>query len=195
MADEGQAQVTRLLQDWRGGDGEALDRLMPLVYDELRRVAQRYMSSESEVTLQATALVNEAYIRLVEVDVEWQDRVHFFALAAGMMRRILVDRARRRRAKKRGGEKRPVTLVDAPDAERPVEDLLALDQALQELESADTRKSRVLELRYFGGLTVDEIAQAMESSRATVERDLRSAKAWVISRLDRGPTEVGGESP
>lgn len=184
MAEDPQTQVTQLLQNWRGGDGGALDQLMPLVYNELRRVAQRHMSSEGEVTLQATALVNEAYLRLVEVDVEWQDRVHFFALAAGMMRRILVDRARRRRAKKRGGEEQPVTLVDVAEAGRSMEDLLALDLTLHELEAVDPRKSRVLELRYFGGLTIDETAEALDISRATVERDLRSAKAWVISRLD-----------
>lgn len=178
------SEVTCLLKDWRRGDMAARDRLMPLVYDDLRRVAQRHMNQEhSDATLQATALVNEAYLRLVDVDVEWQDRVHFFALAAGMMRRILVDRARRRRAQKRGGEERPVTLVDAPGVGRPVEDLLALDRALKELEAADPRKCRVLELRYFGGLTTGETAEALGLSKPTVERDLRSAKAWVTSRL------------
>lgn len=185
-------EVTRLLRDWRRGDNTARDRLMPLVYDDLRRVAQRHMTLEgSDATLQATALVNEAYLRLIEVDIDWQDRVHFFALAAGMMRRILVDRARRRRAKKRGGEERPVTLVDVADGGRPVEDLLALDQALKELETVDPRKCRVLELRYFGGLTTDETAVALDLSKATVERDLRSAKAWVTSRL-AGADKVGG---
>lgn len=194
MASDRHTEVTRLLRDWRSGDGGALDRLMPLVYDELRRVAQRHMSSENHgATLQATALVNEAYLRLAEVDVDWQDRVHFFALSAGMMRRILVDRARRRRAKKRGGEERPVTLVDLPGAGRPVEDLLALDQALKELEIVDPRKSKVLELRYFAGLKVDEIAQALEVSRPTVERDLRTAKAWVVTRLDAG-SNVGSSA-
>lgn len=183
-AQQAGTEVTRLLREWRHGDGEARDRLMPLVYDDLRRVAQRHMTHEnSDATLQATALVNEAYLRLVDVEVDWQDRVHFFALAASMMRRILVDRARSRRAKKRGGEERPVTLVDAPGTGRPMEDLLALDQALKELEAVDPRKCRVLELRYFGGLTTGETAEAMDLSKPTVERDLRSAKAWVTSRL------------
>ena len=182
------SEVTQLLHSWRGGDGEALDQLMPLVYDELRRVAQRHMNHENPATLQATALVNEAYLRLIEIEVHWQDRVHFFALAASMMRRILVDRARRRRAKKRGGEESPVTLIDVAESGRPVEDLLALDQALQELEAVDPRKCRVLELRYFGGLTIDETAEALEISKATVERDLRSAKAWVVTRLAASPS-------
>lgn len=178
------AQVTRLLHDWRSGDGAALEELMPLVYDELRRVAQKRMGQDGEMTLQATALVNEAYLKLIDIDVEWQDRVHFFALAAGMMRRILVDRARRRTAKKRGGVEQPATLVDVAEHGRPVEDLLALDQALSDLHGADPRKAKVLELRYFGGLTIEETAEALEISHATVERDLRSAKAWVISRID-----------
>ncbi len=189
-AGETGSEVTRLLRDWRSGDATARDRLMPLVYDDLRRVAQRHMTHEnSDATLQATALVNEAYLRLIDVEVDWQDRVHFFALAAGMMRRILVDRARRRQAKKRGGEERPVTLVDVAGIGRPVEDLLALDQALKELEAADPRKCRVLELRYFGGLTTDETAEALGLSKPTVERDLRSAKAWVTSRLTAPGTD------
>lgn len=193
MANDPRTQVTRLLHDWRDGDGQALDQLMPLVYDELRRVAQRHMDHEGQATLQATALVNEAYLRLVEVDVQWQDRVHFFALAASMMRRILVDRARRRRAQKRGGDEPPITLVDAPGMSRPVEDLLTLDRVLGELESVDPRKSRVLELRYFGGLTTPETAEALGVSPATVERDLRSAKAWVISQI-RSDSRDGGST-
>ncbi|MEO1084430.1 MAG: sigma-70 family RNA polymerase sigma factor [Acidobacteriota bacterium] len=178
-----QNQVTLLLQEWRGGDGAALDRLMPLVYDELRGVAQKRMGLGGEYTLQATALVNEAYLRLVNIDVEWQDRAHFFALAAGMMRKILVDEVRRRGAKKRGGPEEPATLVEVADDGRPVEDLLRLGHAITQLQGVDPRKAKVLELRYFGGLTIEETAEALEISHATVERDLRSAKAWVISQL------------
>ncbi|MEM6792924.1 MAG: sigma-70 family RNA polymerase sigma factor [Acidobacteriota bacterium] len=179
--------MTRLLHDWRGGDSEALDQLMPLVYDELRGVAQKRMGLDGPQTLQATALVNEAYLRLVDIDVDWQNRAHFFALAAGMMRRILVDRLRRRGAQKRGGAEHPETLVEVSDGGRPVEDLLALDQALGALQEMDERKGRVLELRYFAGLTIEETAEALGISHATVERDLRSAKAWVISRVDGSP--------
>ncbi|MEM8993669.1 MAG: sigma-70 family RNA polymerase sigma factor [Acidobacteriota bacterium] len=177
-------QVTHLLHEWRGGDGAALDRLMPLVYDELRAVAQKRMGLGGEHTLQATALVNEAYLRLVKIEVEWKDRAHFFALAAGMMRRILVDEVRRRGAKKRGGPEEPGTLVEVADGGRPIEDLLSLDQALGQLQELDPRKAQVLEMRYFGGLTIEETAETLGISHATVERDLRSAKAWVISRLD-----------
>ena len=177
-------QVTVLLHEWRQGDGAALDQLMPLVYDELRGVAQKRMGLGEEHTLQATALVNEAYLRLINIDVEWQDRAHFFALAAGMMRRILVDQARKRSAKKRGGSEQPETLVEVADDTRPIEDLLALDQALSQLQEVDERKAKVLELRYFGGLTIEETAEALDISHATVERDLRSAKAWVITQLD-----------
>ena len=179
-------EVTRLLSDWRGGDGDALERLMPIVYEELRQVAQRNMSFEQGSTLQATALVNEAYLRLVNMEIPWEDRVHFFAVAAGLMRRILVDRARRRRAAKRGGGAAPVVLTDIPGETKPVEDMLALDEALKELETFDTRKSRILELRYFGGLSVVETAEAMELSKATVEREIKSAKAWVLRRLRDG---------
>ncbi len=180
------SEVTRLLVDWREGDDEAFERLMPIVYDELRRVAQRHMNLEEGSTLQATALVNEAYLRLVGMDVSWNGRVHFFAVAAGLMRRILVDRARRRRAKKRGGGEKPVVLRDVAASQQPVEDLLALDEALKGLEAWDGRKSRALELRYFGGLTVEETAQAMDLSRATVERDLKTARAWVHQQLRSG---------
>lgn len=183
--DEPPTEVTRLLIDWREGDDRALDELMPIVYDELRRVAQRHMNLEAESTLQATALVNEAYLRLVDMEVDWQGRVHFFAIAAGLMRRILVDRARRRRTQKRGSGERPVVLEDVPVDARPAEELLALDQALDELTANDPRKSRVLELRIFGGLTIDETAEALDVSHATVERDLKMAKAWILAKLSR----------
>lgn len=179
------SEVTRLLVDWRSGNREALDRLMPLVYDELRRVARRHMNREGVSTLQATALVNEAYLRLVEVEIDWRDRVHFFAVAAGLMRRILVDRARRRRAQKRGGGNVVVLELDqlAADTGQPADDLLALDAALRSLEAHDPRKSKVLEMCYFGGLTADESAAVLEVSRATIERDLRGARAWVLRQM------------
>ena len=177
------SEVTRLLGEWSRGNDQALNLLMPQVYDELRKVAQRHMSSEDGSTLQATALVNEAYMRLLEMDVAFNDRVHFFAVAAGLMRRILVDRARRRRAKKRGGGEKAVVLDDVPATTRPADDLLALDQALAQLAERDARKAKVLELRLFGGLTIDETCKAMDLSHASVERDLKTAKAWVMQRL------------
>lgn len=183
--------VTRLLIEWRDGDAAALERLMPVVYDELRRVAQRHMQRETDSTLQATALVNEAYLRLVGIEVDWKDRVHFFAVAAGLMRRILVDRARRRRADKRGGGGPMVVLDDMPGTARPEDDLLALDQALEQLAEQDPRKSRVLELRFFGGLTIEETAAVLELSHATVERDLKTARAWILQRLRSAGDSVG----
>ncbi len=181
------SEVTYLLRGWRAGDERALDRLMPLVYDELRRVAQRHMNLEDGSTLQATALVNEAYLRLVDVEIAWNDRVHFFAVAAGLMRRILVDRARQRQAQKRGGGERAVLLDDIPGGRGPSEDMLALDQALTQLAELDPRKSRVLELRLFSGLTTEETCEALGLSHATVERDLKTAKAWVLNRLNPPP--------
>lgn len=186
MTDPPSSEVTRLLMDWRDGDDQALEDLIPMVYDELRAVAQKHVSLEGSSTLQATELVNEAYLRLVGMDVAWQGRVHFFAVAAGLMRRILIDRARRRLARKRGGPERPVVLTDVGGAERPLDDLIALDEAMRRLERHDARKSRALELRYFGGLTVEETAEVMGLSRATVERDLKTAKAWVLSQVGGG---------
>lgn len=176
-------EVTRLLGAWRDGDKSALDRLMPIVYDELRRVAQRHMNAEDGSTLQATALVNEAYLRLVDMNIEWNGRVHFFAVAAGLMRRILVDRARRRRAQKRGGAAVVLELDELPAAARPAEDLLALDLALEQLQAEDPRKAKVLELRLFGEMSIEETAEALGISTATVERDLRMARAWVVKKL------------
>lgn len=176
-------EVTQLLGSWSRGDSGALDRLMPKVYKELRAVAQRHMNHEGTSTLQATALVNEAYLRFAGMKAEFNDRVHFFAVAAGLMRRILVDRARRKRAQKRGGNDFPVVLDDVPMAARPTDDLLALDQALKQLAERDERKAKVLELRLFGGLTIEETSRAMDLSHASVERDLRTAKAWVTQRM------------
>ena len=172
--------VTQLLLEWRGGNHAALDRLMPLVYDELRRLAQHYMRSErTEHTLQATALVNEAYLRLVDINVTWQDRAHFFAVAARLMRRMLVDHARaHQRAKRDGGAK--VGLDEALEiSSQPAADLLTLDHALSRLAEFDLRKSEIIELHFFGGLANDEVAEALGISRATVQRELRLAKAWL----------------
>src|SRR6185503_11572918 len=176
--------VTQLLLDWRAGKQEALDRLMPLVYDEVRRLAGRYMRGErSQHTLQATALVNEAYLRMVDMKVSWHDRTHFFAVAARLMRRMLVDHARAtHRAKRESGPK--VSLDEALEVScKPAGDLLTLDQALTELATFDSRKSEIIELHFFGGLSNEEVAEALGISRATVQRELRMAKAWLNHQL------------
>ncbi|MEM6793124.1 MAG: sigma-70 family RNA polymerase sigma factor [Acidobacteriota bacterium] len=178
--------VTRLLIEWRRGDPDALDRLMPLVFEELRRVARRHMRSEGAITLQPTALVHEAYLRLVDIEVRWQDRVHFFAVAASLMRRILVDEARRRRAQKRGGGEALLALEDADGAAPAAPELVALDDALRDLERLDSRKARVVELYFFAGLTIDQTAEALAIGHATVERDLKMARAWIARHMGRG---------
>ena len=178
-------EVSRLLRDAHDGDESALARLMPLVYDELHRLARRSLRSErTGHTLQTTALIHEAYLRLVGADVRWEGRVHFFAVAATIMRRILVDHARGRGRDKRGGGVVPARLDDVVVAQsQPDEQLLALDAALERLSSFDARKARVIELHYFGGLTYDETAQALGVSAATVDRELRLAKAWLYREL------------
>lgn len=177
--------VTRLLQEWRAGNQDALDQLMPLVYDELRRLASNYLRSErAGHTLQATALVNEAYLRLVDIDVHWQDRAHFFAVAARLLRRILVDHAKSHRRKKRGGGQLMLTIDEALAGSRqPDQSIIALDDALKSLAALDKRKSQIIELHYFGGLTYDEMAEAIGISQATVHRELRMAKAWLHHEL------------
>jgi RNA polymerase sigma factor (TIGR02999 family) len=178
--------LTGLLQAWRKGEKAARDRLVALVYDELRWLARRAMRGEShESTLQPTALVSEAFLRLNEVQVEWNDRVHFFAFAANLMRRILIDEARRRQTLKRGGE-RPISLSGL-DIAAPELDLLVVDDALKRLAIFDERKSRILELRLFSGLTIEETAVALEVSHATVERDLKLARAWLAKELGQTP--------
>jgi RNA polymerase sigma-70 factor, ECF subfamily len=185
---EGARTVTSLLRDWRDGDRAAAEHLMPLVYDELRAVAARHLAGERPgSTVRPTDLVSEAYLKLAGgAQPEWNDRVHFFAIAARLMRQILVDRARKRRAEKRGGDERPVTLdaelVVAPDR---AEGLLALDQALEELAAFDERKARAIELHYFAGLTQPEIALALEVHVNTVARDLKLAEAWLHRALQR----------
>ena len=177
--------VTQLLLDWRRGNHEALERLMPVVYDELRRLASHYMRRERpEHTLQATALVNEAYLRLVDMKISWQDRAHFFAVAARLMRRLLVDHARAHHRAKRdiGGPK--LSLDDAVEvsASRSAE-LIDLDEALTRLASFDPAMSEIVELHFFGGLGNDQVAEALGVSRATVQRKLRLAKAWLNHEL------------
>ena len=177
---------TALLLAWGHGDQAAFDQLMPLVHDELRHLARRQMGHERHNhTLQATALVNEAYLRLFEVKrIKWQNRAHFFAMAARVMRRILVDAARAKGYQKRGGGARQVTLDDAVVVTaEPGQDLVALDDALQARAAVDSRKSQVVEMRFFGGLSVEETAEALHVSGDTVMRDWRLAKAWLVRAL------------
>ena len=180
-------EVSSLLRAWSGGDESALDRLMPLVYDELRRLAHRYMTREraGDHTLQTTALVNEAYLRLIDADqVQWQDRAHFFAISAKLMRRILVDFARSRGYQKRGGKVHKVALDEALlVSPEPDPDLVRLDDALTALAEFDPRKARVVELRYFGGLSVEEAAEVMKIAPITVMRDWNMAKLWLLKEL------------
>lgn len=180
-------QVTRLLEAWNGGDRSALDGLLPLVHDDLKRMARRLMGRErTGHTLQPTALVHEAYVRLTgERDMQWQDRAHFLAVTAQLMRFILVDHARKRTVAKRGGSRQRVSLDDvllvSPDAPG---DLLALDEALEALATHDPRKARVVEMRIFGGLSVDESAAVLGVSGVTVMRDWRFARAWLQRQLE-----------
>jgi len=184
--------LTGLLIEWRQGDRAALDRLTPLVYDEIRRIAHRYVQREREGhTLQTTALVNEAYLRLAgQQQINWQNRAHFFAVTAQVMRHILIDYARRKHYVKHGGEAQRIAFDEALATEEAVlmskpraAELLALDEALDELAKLDPRKSRVVELRYFGGLSLDETAEVLEVSPMTVRRDWRAAKAWLYKAV------------
>ena len=188
MGDRPDHDVTALLTAWGRGDEEALGRLTTLVYGELHRLAERYMRGErAGHSLQTTALVNEAYIRLVDSSrVQWQSRAHFFAVAAQLMRRILVDFARHRGYQKRGGDWQKVTLAEGVDvATNANSDLLAVDDALEELARLDPRKARVVELRFFGGLSLEETAEALKVSTDTVGREWRAAKAWLTRELRR----------
>jgi RNA polymerase sigma factor (TIGR02999 family) len=181
--------VTQLLQAWSRGERSALDRLVPLVYRELHLRARRCMAGErAEHSLQTTALIHEAYLKLAGPSpVDWESRGHFFAVAAKVMRRILVDHARARRSLKRGGDGRPVTLDEgAVVARTPDRDLVSLDDALQALAALDERKARVVELRYFGGLTAEETAAVLKVSPQTVLRDWRLAKVWLLREMKRG---------
>jgi len=179
------ARVSELLREWRHGDDQACDRLVPFVYAELRRLARGQLRREQAGhSLQPTALVHEAYLRLVGADVDWQDRTHFLSVAARVMRRILVEHARARRAQKRGGDEQPVSLtgpIAVRDAD-PIE-VLILDEAMERLHLLDARQAQIVELCYFGGLTCLEVGQTLGISEATVHRDLRHARAWLRREL------------
>ena len=181
-------QITQLLQSWSQGDEAAIDKLMPLVYDELHSMARRYMSNEKpDHTLQATALVNEAYLRLVHASgADWQNRTHFFAVSAQVMRRILVDWARSRHAAKRGNDVPALELDEALAVPlKTGTDLVAVDDALKALSLLDSRKTQIVELRFFGGLSVKETAEVLKVSEETVHRDWRLAKSWLRRELGR----------
>ena len=183
-------EITGLLQQWRGGSRDAFDRLIPLVYDELKVIASRRLAREwRDEALQTTALVNEAYLRLIgQRSVDWQNRAHFFAIAAQLMRRIVVDDARRRLSQKRGSGSVPLALdnLAAPEASVDRVEVLALDGALRELERLDPDQGRLVELRFFGGLTVDEAAEVLGVSPATVKREWAVAKGWLHRALTSG---------
>ena len=180
--------ITQLLINWGEGDQAALDRLMPLVYSELRRLAGNYLRRErAEHTLQPTALVNEAYLKLVDQrNARWQNRAHFFGIAAQLMRRILVDHARQRQAVKRGGMDQQRLSITSAEAvvKQPEIDLLALNEALDELARMDPQHSRIVELKFFGGLSIEETAEVLGISHATVERDWKLARAWLRRQLE-----------
>jgi RNA polymerase sigma factor (TIGR02999 family) len=182
-----EADVTRLLRAWSSGDSEALNSLTPLVYEELHRRAHWHMRRENRGhTLQTTALVNEAYLRLVDLrQVSWRDRAHFFALASRLIRHVLVDAARSRRSLKRGADASPEPLDENLLSQNPPADIIALDDALRTLSTIDERKNQVVELRFFGGLTVEEAAEVLSVSAETVKRDWKLAKAWLRRELRR----------
>jgi RNA polymerase sigma factor (TIGR02999 family) len=189
MDRSGRPEVTQLLLAWGDGDSAAFEQLVPLVHAELRRIARRHMGHERpDHTLQATALVNEAYMKLVDVRrVRWQNRAHFFAMSARLMRRILVDFARSRKYQKRGGGAQKVSIDDALlVVEAPGDDLIALDEALEALAALDPRTSQVVEMRVFGGLSVEESAEALHVSVETVMRDWKLANAWLSRKLSEG---------
>ncbi len=186
--------VTRWLRAWGRGDDSALEKLLPLVYGELHRRARFFMGRErAGHSLQPTALVHEAYLRLVgsKPSVDWRDRRHFYALAARLMRQVLVQHARSHRARKRGGGAVPVTFDETLLARERAPDLVRLDEALQALARTDDRKSRVVELRFFGGLSREETAGVLGVSEQTVQRDFRLAKAWLLREMSRGESEGG----
>ena len=181
--------ITQLLIDWGKGDQAALEQLMPLVYSELRRLATNYLRRErAGHTLQPTALVNEAYLKLIDQkNAKWQNRAHFFGISAQLMRRILVDHARQRQAVKRGGSEQQrlsITSAEAAAIKQPAIDLLALNEALDELAEMDPQQGRIVELKFFGGLSIEETAEVLGISHATVERDWKVARAWLRRQLE-----------
>ena len=182
-------EITRMLREWGNGNRQALEDLMPLVYDELHKQAARFLRRERpNHTLQTTALIHEAYIKLIDQrDINFNSRVHFYAIAANIMRRILVDHARAKNRDKRGGHAEPLQLDDAatPDLDSQAVDLVALDEALSRLAEYDAQQARIVELRYFGGLTLEETAETMHLSRTTVATDWAMAKAWLHRELTK----------
>ena len=181
--------VTQLLIAWGQGDEEARDQLIPLVYDQLQRIAHHRLRGErTGHTLQTADLINEAYLRLIEQPVNWQNRAHFFGISARLMRQILVDKARARQSLKRGGDRQQISLTAAEDAQENSADLIALHEALESLAEVDPQRSQIVELRFFGGLTLAETAEVMGVSTPTVERGWRAARAWL-------QTELGSSSP
>lgn len=184
--------VTQLLQDWRSGQSDALERLTPLVYDELRRLAARFMRTErAGHTLQATAIVHEAYVRLIDMQIPWEDRAHFFSVAARLMRRILVDYAKTRRAEKRGVAAVTVFELKSHDSEVPDigYDIVDIDSALTQLAIVDPRLVQMVEIHYFAGLSPEETAAALGISVGTLNRDLRTAKAWLMKAISKSSRE------
>jgi RNA polymerase sigma factor (TIGR02999 family) len=181
-----QREISLILKDWGEGRRDSADVLLSLVYDELRRIARQYLRRErSDHTLQPTALVHEAYMKLIDIsDVSWQDRAHFFAVASNVMRHILVDHARARATDKRGGEAQRIALEDAVKlSDAPDIDLLALDEAMKQLAEFDAQQSKIVELRFFGGLTIEETAHVLAISPATVKREWTMAKAWLFRKI------------
>jgi RNA polymerase sigma-70 factor, ECF subfamily len=198
MAGDASIEVTQLLRAWAKGDEAALDQLTPLIYSELRRRAHNYMKNERPGhTLQTTALANEAWLRLVDgAAADWKDRAHFFAIAANMMRRILIDGARARGRTKRGGSNQRVDLDEIPDIlSRRDPELIAVDDALTELAGLDPRKAKVIELRFFGGLSIEETANVLKVHEQTVLRDLRLARTWLLRQMSRAKSEPVAISP
>jgi len=189
-------EITVLLKAWRNGNRDALDKLMPLVYEDLRRIAHRYITRQAAgQTLQTTAVVHEAYMRLAgQDDVAWQNRAHFYGVCAQVMRSLLVDRARARGAAKRGGGRFKVSVSDGVASSNASDiDIVALDEALQSLASIDPRKARIVELRYFGGLTVEETASFLELSPITIKREWLKAKAWLYDELRQNNGDDSGD--
>ena len=192
-----EATITQMLNDLAHGDEQAADVLLPLIYDSLRKLARSYLRREGrDHTLQPTALVHEAYLRLLELEeIEWQWRAHFFGVASQMMRRVLVDHGRRRRAAKRGSGYKPVPLEEGlVSSENRLDDAVIVDQLLERLEALNPQQHRIVELRFFGGLTIEEIADVMNISPSTVKRDWNEAKAWLHHELSRGSEETDSRS-
>ncbi|MEM9256366.1 MAG: ECF-type sigma factor [Pseudomonadota bacterium] len=186
MSDIDKTEFTRVLKDWRAGDENARQQLAPVVYNALKLIADRQMNRErANHTLQATVLVNDAYMQLVEGELTWHDSVHFRALAATMMRRSLIDHARQRRAQKRGGGQEALTLIEGQiEDDTNTYDILELEEALTKLGEMDERKARTIELVFFGGLSYEEVAEVLSISKATVDRELRVGKAWLYNQMN-----------